>query len=136
MDLFTRNSPYYYLLKYLLFLLKHSVYLKLSDLCSLSETVKIILEWNNYTLKYNLSITTKGENVMQIIPNAIQKPMVVKLVPCTASSQTYNLKRSYIFCNSLFVLSPCDSLSHLGRKSNPGSPEYKALLLITRVTAY
>jgi len=28
-------------------------------------------------LNYNLSITTKGENVTQIIPNAIQKPMVV-----------------------------------------------------------
>jgi hypothetical protein len=52
-------------------------YLKLSDLCSLSETTKIILECNNYTLNHNLSITTQGENVMQIIPNAIQKPMVV-----------------------------------------------------------
>ena len=63
---------------------------------------------------------------MQIIPNAIQKSMVVKFVPCTASSQTYNLKRSYIFCNSLFALSPCDPPSHLGRKSNPVSPDYKA----------
>jgi len=27
MDLFTRNSPYYHLLKYLLFLLKHPVYI-------------------------------------------------------------------------------------------------------------
>jgi len=26
MNLFTRNSPYYHLLKYLLFLLKHPVY--------------------------------------------------------------------------------------------------------------
>jgi len=27
MNLFTRNSPYYHLLKYLLFLLKHPVYM-------------------------------------------------------------------------------------------------------------
>ena len=27
MNLFTRNSPYYHLLKYLLFLLKHPVYI-------------------------------------------------------------------------------------------------------------
>ena len=61
-------------------------YLKLSDLCSLSETAKIIVELNNDTLNYNLSITTQGEYVMHFIPNAIQKPMVVKFVPCTASS--------------------------------------------------
>lgn len=63
---------------------------------------------------------------MHIIPNAVQKPVVVKFVPYTASSQIYNLKRRYIFCNSLFALSPCDSPSHLGRKSNPSFPEYKA----------
>ena len=32
MKLFTRNSPYYHLLKYLLFLLKHSVY-KYTHIC-------------------------------------------------------------------------------------------------------
>jgi hypothetical protein len=32
MNLFTRNSPYYHLLKYLLFLLKHPVYIYILEL--------------------------------------------------------------------------------------------------------
>jgi hypothetical protein len=63
---------------------------------------------------------------MQIIPNAFHKPIDVEFVPCNASLQTYNFKISYMFCKSVFVLSPCASVSHLGRKSNTDSPEYKA----------
>ena len=36
MNLFTQNSPYYHLLKYLLFLLKHSVYIYIYSFSSLS----------------------------------------------------------------------------------------------------
>jgi len=43
MNLFTGNSPYYHLLKYLLFLLKHTV---------LPESVPFIKTENRFTLMY------------------------------------------------------------------------------------
>jgi hypothetical protein len=47
MNLFTRNSPYYHLLKYVLFLLKHPVY----------TTAKA---WRIATSAYSTKLTTRG----------------------------------------------------------------------------
>ena len=43
MNLFTRNSPYYHLLKYLLFLLKYPIYIKLSG-CYMFRQFAILIE--------------------------------------------------------------------------------------------
>ena len=64
MNLFTRNSPYYHLLKYLLFLLKHPVswtvttYVEISWLC----TVSFLYVFWSYNLKKNATYGKKKNN--------------------------------------------------------------------------
>jgi len=43
MNVFTRNSPYYHLLKYLLFLLKHPVYGRFKTIFSSEDQIVLYL---------------------------------------------------------------------------------------------
>jgi hypothetical protein len=60
MYLFTRNSPYYHLLKYLIFLLKHPVY----TVCSSRFSICISIVTNYYG--YNQPKTKNKEDVYEI----------------------------------------------------------------------
>jgi hypothetical protein len=64
MDLFTRNSPYYHLLKYLLFLLKHPVYEEKWTFCEFLES-RIRLWSNGFRIVDHINFLCKNRSSPQ-----------------------------------------------------------------------
>ena len=72
MKIFTQNSPYYYLLKYLLFLLKHPVY---------SDVERTQFTTLSYTLVFYYQLCFRSKYLLQN-PNIFgQNPLIIHTLP-------------------------------------------------------
>ena len=123
MNLFTRNSPYYHLLKHLLFLLKHPVYLNtvISSLCK-SSSCSLTFRFTNQCFLWSYDIS----DTFYMTHHAI----ALALVPWTISRKGYKLWNSSLRILPQLLVTSCLLLAHISPRALVPNTNIFALILV------